>query len=214
MIRRLILVGGALLSLTACDSGDRPKATAPAASAPALVTRQDKSGAVDRFTPYESGPLALDEFSVGPIMAQTEFSLDAIEQRFPKAKVGAASLHEGEGEPTPIISVEQDGRVLEIQGNPGTLTVGDIRITGGSPQGPRGEILGMRWADADMDYPRCWMGKDRDLHAVICTQPGEPVLRYVFAVPGWTRDTMPPEAVLRDKAVLREFLWRGGAPVQ
>jgi hypothetical protein len=72
----------------------------------------------------------------------------------------------------------------------------------------------MKWADADMDYPRCWMGKDRDVHAVICTQPGEPVLRYVFAVPGWTQDAMPPEALLRDKAVLREFLWRGGAPVQ
>ncbi len=65
-----------------------------------------------------------------------------------------------------------------------------------------------------MDYPRCWMGKDRDLHAVICTQPGEPVLRYVFAVPGWTQDAMPSEAVLRDKATLREFFWRGGAPAQ
>jgi hypothetical protein len=49
---------------------------------------------------------------------------------------------------------------------------------------------------------------------VICTQPGEPVLRYVFAVPGWTQDTMPPEATLREKATIREFIWRGGAPTQ
>ena len=216
MLRRLILAAP-LVALAACGPADKPATSrdaAPAASAPVLVTRQEASGAVDRFTPYEGGPLALDEFSVGPVMAQTEFSLDAIQQRFPKAKVEKAFLHQGGGEPTPILTVEQGGGVLEIQGNPGTTKVGDIRITGGTPKGPRGETLGLKWADADMDYPRCWAGKDRDLHAVICTQPGEPALRYVFGVPGWTQDTLPPEAVLRDKGFLREFFWRGGAPVQ
>jgi len=218
MFRHLILAAP-LLALAACGPADKPagsKSDAPAtaAPAPAVVTRQDASGAVDRFMPYAGGPLALDEFSVGPLMAQTEFSLDAVEQRFPKAKVKTAFLHQGPGEPTPIITVEQGGGVIEIQGNPGTTKVGDIRVSGGTPQGPRGETLGLRWANADMDYPRCWMGKDRDAHAVICTQPGEPVLRYLFAVPGWTQDTMPSEAVLREKATLREFLWRGGAPVQ
>lgn len=216
MLRFLILVAP-LLTLAACGPADKPATSKAAPSTtppPAVVTRQDASGGVDRFTPHVGGPLALDEFSVGPIMAQTEFLLAAIEQRFPKAKVRTGFLHQGEGEPTPIITVEQGDGVLEIQGNLGTTKVGDIRITGGTPKGPRGETLMMKWADADMDYPRCWMGKDRDVHAVICTQPGEPVLRYVFGVPGWTQDTMPPEAVLRDKGVLREFLWRGGAPAQ
>ncbi|SFK08517.1 hypothetical protein [Caulobacter sp. UNC279MFTsu5.1] len=218
MLRHLILAAP-LLALAACGPADKPAgsksgAPATAAPAPAVVTRQDASGAVDRFMPYAGGPLALDEFSVGPIMAQTDFSLDAIQPRFPKAAVKAAFLHQGPGEPTPIITIEQGGGVIEIQGNPGTTKVGDIRVSGGTPQGPRGETLGLRWANADMDYPRCWMGKDRDAHAVICTQPGEPVLRYLFAVPGWTQDTMPSEAVLREKATLREFLWRGGAPTQ
>lgn len=215
MVRRSILAAS-LLALAACGPADKPQgvntASSTAAPAPAVVTRQDASGAVDRFTPYVGGALALDEFSVGPIMAQTAFSLAAIQPRFPKAVVKAAFLHQGAGDPTPIITVEQGGGVIEIQGNPGSTTVGDIRISGGTPKGPRGETLMMTWADADMDYSRCWMGRDRDVHAVICTQPGEPVLRYVFAVPGWTRDETPPEAVLRDKAVLREFLWRGGAP--
>ncbi|MFZ0269798.1 DUF1131 domain-containing protein [Caulobacter sp.] len=213
MVRRLILAAS-LLALAACGPADKPQGAKTAAPAPAVVTRQDASGGVDRFTPYAGGLLALDEFSVGPLMAQTEFSLTAIQPRFPKAVVKTAFLHQGAGQPTPIITVEQGGGVLEIQGNPGSTTVGDIRISGGTPKGPRGETLMMKWTDADMDYPRCWMGKDRDVHAVICTQPGEPVLRYVFAVPGWTRDEMPPETVLRDKAVLREFLWRGGAPTQ
>lgn len=213
---RHLLVTGPLLALAACGPADKPatsKTGAPA-GASAVVTRQDASGAVDRFTPYVGGPLALDEFSVGPVMAQTDFSLDAITPRFPKAVVKTAFLHQGVGDPTPIITVEQGGGVIEIQGNPGTTKVGDIRVSGGTPQGPRGETLDLKWTDADMDYPRCWMGKDRDVHAVICTQPGEPALRYVFGVPGWTQDTMPPEAVLRDKAVLREFIWRGGAPTQ
>lgn len=214
MIRRLILAAPVLLALAACGPAGKPAASkAPVVAAPALVTRQDESGAVDRFTPYEGGPLALDEFSVGPLMAQTTFSLEAIKPRFPKATVKTAFLHPEAGEPTPIITVEQGGGVVEIQANPGGRTIGDIRVTGGSPKGPRGETLMMKWAEADMDYPRCWMGKDRDAHAVICTQPGEPVLRYVFGVPGWTQDMMPPVAVLRDKAFLREFLWRGGAPV-
>jgi hypothetical protein len=200
MFRRLLLTAP-LLALAACGPADTPKS----APVPVLTTRQAADGAVDRFTPYVGGPLMLDEFSVGPIMAQTEFSPEAIKPRFPKAKVDAVFSR---------IIVDQVDGILEIQSNPGTTKVGDIRITGGTPKGPRGETLGMKWADADVDYSRCWMGKDRDVHAVICTQPGEPVLRYVFAVPGWTQGTMPPEAVLRDKATLREFFWRGGAPVQ
>lgn len=218
MIPRFTLVAAALLGLAACGPAKTPStaepgaAKAPTSPPPPYVVQP--GGANDFFTPYQGGPLALDEYSVGPIMAPTPFSIDAIKPRFPKAQVKAAFVHRGGGEPTPIITVEQPGAaVLEIQGNPGGSTVGDIRITGGAPRGPRGETLMMKWADADLDYPRCWMGKDRDLHAVICTQPGEPVLRYVFAVPGWTLNTMPPEATLRDKAVLREFLWRGGAPV-
>ena len=213
---RRFLLAAPLLALTACGPADQPTQSAPSAAtpAPAMATRQNADGSVDRFTPYVGGPLMLDEFSVGPLMAQTEFSLDAVKPRFPKAVVKAAFLHEGAGEPTPIFTVEQGGGTLEIQGNPGTSKVGDIRITGGNPKGPRGETLMMRWADADMDYPRCWMGKGRDLHAVICTQPGEPVLRYVFGVPNWTQDALPSEAILREKATLRGFIWRGGAPTQ
>jgi len=206
MFRRLLLTAP-LLALAACGPADTPGKAKPAASAPApaVVTRQAADGQVDRFTPYVGGPLLLDEFSVGPLMAQTEFSLEAIKPRFPKAKVDAVFSR---------IIIDQGDGILEIQSNPGTTKIGDVRITGGTPKGPRGEVLGLKWADADMDYPRCWMGKDRDLHAVICTQPGEPVLRYVFAVPGWTQDTMPSEAILREKATLRGFIWRGGAPVQ
>ncbi|CAN5155939.1 DUF1131 family protein [soil metagenome] len=215
MFRRFFLAAP-LLALAACGPADKPgtaKSAAPA-TAPAVVTRQAADGGVDRFTPYVGGPLMLDEFSVGPLMAQTEFSLEAIKPRFPKAKVEKAFLHEGAGEPTSILTVEQGDGLLEIQSNPGTTKIGDIRITGGTPKGPRGETLMMKWADSDMDYPRCWMGKDRDVHAVICTQPGEPALRYVFGVPGWTQDAMPSEAILREKAFLREFIWRGGAPTQ
>lgn len=224
MIRPLILAAPLLLALAACGPADKPASgkaaaspgagTAPAAPA-ALVTRTDASGKVDRFTPYLGGALALDEFSVGPVMAQTDFSMEAIKPRFPKAKVEGVFLRENDFKSTLMgATVQQDGLVIDIHGNPGTTKVGDIRISGGSSRGPRGETLGMRWANAGMDYPRCWRGKDRDAQAVICTQPGEPVLRYVFAVPGWVEAAMPPEAVLRDKAVLREFLWRGGAPVQ
>ena len=211
MAARIALIAAALLSLAAC--GPKETAKAPtAAPAPALVKRQTASGAVDRFTPYIGGPLALDEYSVGPVMAQTEFSLDAITPRFPKGQVKSGFLHEGAGKPVPIITVEQGGGVIEIQGNPGSPLVGDMRVTGGSPVGPRGETLRMKFADADMDYDRCRIGEGRDRYAAVCNQPGEPVLRYVFGVPGWSADALPPLDVLRQKAVLRGFVWKGGAP--
>ena len=216
MLRRLFLAAP-LLALAACGPADKPGATKPAAAtpAPAVVTRQTADGKVDRFTPYVGGPLMLDEFSVGPLMAQTEFSPEAIQPRFPKGKFESVLMrHDFAASTLMGITVMQNGGEIEISGNPGTTKIGDIRITGGTPQGPRGEILGQKWSEADIDYPRCWMGKDRDAHAVICTQPGEPVLRYVFAVPGWTQDTLPSEATLREKATLRGFIWRGGAPVQ
>jgi len=216
MLRQLFLIAP-LLALVACGPSEKSGAAKPvtATPAPTVVTRKAADGGVDRFTPYVGGPLMLDEFSVGPLMAQTEFSLEAIKPRFPKAKVEGVFMRNDGPESTLMgVTVEQGGGVLEIQGNPGTTKVGDIRIDGGTPKGPRGETLGLKWADADMDYPRCWMGKDRDLHAVICTQPGEPALRYVFAVPGWTHDALPSEAILREKAFLRGFIWRGGAPTQ
>jgi hypothetical protein len=106
------------------------------------------------------------------------------------------------------------GGVLEIQGNPGTTKVGDIRITGGTPKGPRGETLGMKWADADMDYPRCWMGKDRDAPR----RDLHPARRAGAALRVRRARLDPGHDAARGGAarqgVLREFFWRGGAPTQ
>lgn len=213
MTQRFLLIAAPLALLAACGPAEKP--AAPAAG-PAQVTDAADPGRptapVARFTPYEGGPLALDEYAVGPIAAQTPFTLEAIQARFPKARVKNAFLH-GAGEAkTPIITVDQDGTgVLEVSGDPSTGMVGEIRVAGGPAAGPRGEALLMKWSAADMDLPRCRMGQGRDRYGVICTQPGEPVLRYVFGVPGWTKDELPPADVLAAKAFLREFVWKSGA---
>ncbi len=216
MIQRFFLIAAALAPLAACGPAAETPAAPAASTAPVQVTDPVDPGRpnapVARFTPYEGGPLALDEYAVGPIAAQTPFTLEAIQARFPKAQVKKAFLH-GDGETgTPIITVDQDGTgILEVSGDPSTGMVGEIRVAGGPAAGPRGEALLMKWSAADMDLPRCRMGQGRDRYAVICTQPGEPVLRYVFGVPGWTKDELPPAQVLADKAFLREFVWKSGA---
>ena len=218
MTSRYVLLAAVLLTLSACGPAEKAKApatklAAAPVEAPALVTRKTADGRIDRFTPYVGGPLALDEYSVGPLMAQTDFSLDAIRPRFPKAKVEGVLIRD-DGAPSKLIGVTvyQGRGQIEISGSPDTILVGDIRVSGGTPVGPRGETLGMRFADADMDYERCHIGEGPDRYAVVCIQPGEAVLRYVFAVPGWTTDVLPPLDVLRQKAVLRGFVWKGGAP--
>ncbi len=114
MLRSLILAAS-LLALAACGpaghTGGGKASTPSSTSAPAVVTRQAADGAVDRFTPYEGGPLALGEFSVGPVMAQTEFSLDAIKPRFPKAKVEGMFLGDAVRSALMGITVEQGGGV-------------------------------------------------------------------------------------------------------
>lgn len=198
MIRRLILILAPLAALAACDPAEAP--SEPASAPTAQVELPAEPGG--RFTPYTGGPLALDEYAVGPVMAQTPFTAEAIQARFPKAEVKATKS---------AITVVQDGVVLlEIAGEPGVTNVGDIRVFSRPAAGPRGEAQGMKWPLLEVAPKRCSMGKDRDRHAVICTQPGEPVLRYVFEVPGWTSDALPPVEVL-NKATLRGFIWRSGA---
>ncbi|MDB5457272.1 MAG: hypothetical protein JWP92_2857 [Caulobacter sp.] len=210
MTQRLALILAPLLLLAACGPKPKPADLAPAAPA----AESGPTAKVDRFTPYESGPLDLDEYAVGPIMGQTAFTLEAIKARFPKAQVKSAFLHEAQGVMTPIITVDQDGMgMLEIAGEPGAATVGTIRVAGGPAKGPRGETLLMKWTDADLDVSRCRIGEGRERHAVVCSRLGEPVLRYVFGVPGWTQDVMPPVETLRQKAILSEFVWKGAAPI-
>jgi hypothetical protein len=177
-----------LALLAACGPADKPvePASAPASAPPTAATSL----------------LALDEYAVGPIMAQTPFKAEAIQALFPKDKVAT------EGS---IITVARDGvPMLEIHGEPGLTTVGEIHIAGRSATGPRGEVFGMPWPKLDVPLKRCWMGQDAYRHAVICTQPGESVLRYVFEVPGWATDELPTTEVLAT-ATLRDFIWKSGA---
>ncbi len=182
------LIAVPLALLAACGPADKPAlpASVPAAAPSVPATSL----------------LALDEYAVGPIMAQTAFRAEAIQALFPNDRVSMDGS---------VITVTRDNvTMLKILGEPGLTTVGEIHIAGRSATGPRGEVFGMPWPRLDVSLKRCWMGQDAYRHAVICTQPGESVLRYVFEVPGWTTDELPPSAVL-SKATLRDFIWKSGA---
>ncbi|WP_421739828.1 DUF1131 domain-containing protein [Caulobacter sp.] len=184
---RMILAAVPLALLAACGPADKPVEPASAPAQPAARVQ---------------GLLPLDEYSVGPIMAQTPFKAEAIQALFPDDRV--------ETRRDAIIVVRDGVQMLDIRGEPGLSTVGEIHIAGRSGAGPRGELFGMPWSRLDVPLKRCWMGKDAFRHAVICTQPGESVLRYVFEVPGWTRDDLPPIDGLA-RATLRDFIWKSGA---
>ncbi len=184
----IALIAVPLALLAACGPADKPVEPASAPVAPPSASA--------------TSLLPLDEYAVGPIMAQTPFKAEAIQALFPKDKV------EADGS---AITVARDGvTILKILGEPGLATVGEIHIAGRSASGPRGELFGMPWLRLDVPLKRCWMGQDAYRHAVICTQPGESVLRYVFEVPGWTRDDLPSTEVLA-RATLRDFIWKSGA---
>jgi hypothetical protein len=189
MSLRIALIAGPLALLAACGPAETP---VEPASAPADVQPAAATGSL----------LALDEYAVGPIMAQTPFKAEAIQALFPNDKVTTDGA---------VITVTRGGaKILEVFGEPGLTTVGEIHIAGRSATGPRGEVFGMPWPRLDVPLKRCWMGQDAYRHAVICTQPGESVLRYVFEVPGWTKDELPSTDVLAT-ATLRDFIWKSGA---
>jgi hypothetical protein len=186
MLFRIALIATSLALLAACGPADKPAEPASAPAPPTAATSL----------------LALDEYAVGPIMAQTPFKAEAIQALFPKDKVATEGL---------VITVSRDGALmLQIHGEPGLSTVGEIHIAGRTATGPRGEVFGMPWPKLDVPLKRCWMGQGAYRHAAICTQPGESVLRYVFEVPGWTKDELPTTEVLAT-ATLRDFIWKSGA---
>ena len=203
------LIALPLLLLAACGPAPQ-KAAAPVRAAPA----GDPTSLSERIAPYLGGPLALDEYAVGPLMGATAFDLAGVQRLFPKAVVKLAYLHDGDAAPAPILTVDQGGtQILEIGRDAASGAIGEIRVTGGEVLAPNNETLMMKWSQTGFDPSRCWMGKTRDLNAVICTRKGEPVLRYVFGVPGWTGQTLPPAEMLAAKGFLREFIWKGSSPV-
>ena len=184
----IALIAVPLALLAACGPADKPT---PPTSAPAAAPSAPATAL-----------LPLDDYAVGPIMAQTPFRAEAIQALFPNDRIATDGS---------AITVARDGvTMLTIYGEPGLTTVGELHIAGRSATGPRGEIFGMLWPRLDVPLKRCWMGQDAYRHAVICTQPGESVLRYVFEVPGWSSDALPSADVLA-RATLRDFIWKSGA---
>ncbi len=113
-----------------------------------------------------------------------------------------------------MITVAQDGvQILEIDDGtrswPGTddPMIGQVRAVGGPVRGPGGETLMTPWSKAGFDRAQCEIGSGHDANKVVCARPGDGEVTYVFAVPGWQSEEMPPASLLRAKAYLSQIVW-------
>jgi hypothetical protein len=191
------------LALAACGKpGDKP-VQAPVAPATEANLPADAAEGAPAYSASDAG--------IGPVTTTTPFTQDAIAALFPGSQVKEAFLNE-EGMQTSIVTVNgPDELVLEIQQSMTEGRVGKILAQGGPVAGPKGETLLDRWSALGFARDQCVMGVDRFVNALLCRRPGAPNLAYVLAIPGYqaTDDQVPPEALLADKAFLREFLWQG-----
>lgn len=204
MTQRLALIAAPLLLFAACGPADKKTEAAapPAAEAP-------KSGPVTvAVTPYTGGPLRIHVDGVGPLTGATAFDEATIKALFPQAVVKSAFIHVGEGPPGPIITVEQDNVPLLEIGKGAEGGVGEIRLAGGDVRGPKDEVLLTKWNELGFDIAQCRAGQGRTVNQTVCVRPEAPTVAYVFGVPGWTRRSLPPIDVLREKGQLNEFVWR------
>jgi hypothetical protein len=165
-------------------------------------------------TPYRSGEIQIGRWGVGPIRPETFFESPRIRDLFPRAKVRDGTIRISEDETEAVITVEQDGReILEIDDGtryaPGTddPLIGQVRAVGGPVRGPHGERLNLSWNDARFDLSQCEIGSDHDANAVVCARPGDGEVTYVFAVPGWQSEELPPMSLLRAKGYLSQIVW-------
>lgn len=205
MTLRHTLIALPLLALAAC--GPAKKDEAPA-SAPAPEAAKTKTPATLAVTPYTGGTLKITKDSVGPITAATAFDIPTIQALFPKAKVEQAFIHFGQGPALPIINVEQDNVPLLEIGKGEEGAIGYIAAASDPVTGPRDEKLLAKWGELDFAVAQCRAGEGREVNMTICVRPDAPTVSYVFGVPGFTGKTVPPEAMLKAKGQLNQFIWR------
>lgn len=169
--------------------------------------------------PYRTGPIQIGRWGVGPIRQGTFFEAARIRDLFPLAIVRDGTISISDDETMAVITVDQGGqRLLEIDDGtanfPGTNDpeIGQVRAIGGPVRGPGGETPGLSWTAARFDFTECEMGSEHDANAVVCARPGDGEVTYVFAVPGWESEEMPPPSLLRAKAYLRQIVWTPPPP--
>ena len=91
-----------------------------------------------------------------------------------------------------VITVEQDGRTAAGDRRRHAQRAGHRRSA--DRQGPRGRRAGARAGrraaehqleGGAFDLSQCEIGAEHDVNRVICARPGDGLVTYVFAVPGW-----------------------------
>jgi hypothetical protein len=168
---------------------------------------------------WRSGEIQVARWGVGPIRPMTFFEAPRIRELFPEAKVEEAEIRVSQDETLAVITVTQHGRpLLEIDDGtryaPGTddPLIGKVRAVGGPVVGPGGERINLSWKAAKFDLSQCEIGTDHDANRVICARPGDGLVTYVFAVPGWDSEEVPPASLLRAKAYLSQIVWTPPPP--
>jgi hypothetical protein len=190
-----------LVLLAACGPAKKDETQAaapPAADKPVQIA----------IAPYAGGPLKVTKDGVGPINGTVAFDLATLKVLFPKAKVDNAFLHFGEGPPQPIINIEQDNIPLAEVGKNDEGEIAYARVNAGDARGPNDEQLLAKWADLGFTVDQCRAGEGREVNMTICVRPEAPTVAYVFGVPGYAGKAVPPEATLKAKGQLNEFVWR------
>jgi hypothetical protein len=169
--------------------------------------------------PYVSGLVQVARWGVGPIRPGTFFESPRIRDLFPHADVRDGTLRIAFDETMAVITVDQGGaRILEIDDGtrswPGTddPMIGQVRAVGGPVRGPGGETLMTPWNRAGFDLTQCEIGSEHDANKVVCARPGDGQVTYVFVVPGWESEELPPPSLLRDKAYLSQIVWTPPPP--
>ncbi len=169
--------------------------------------------------PYRSGVIQVGRWGMGPIRAGAYFESPRIRELFPSAVVRDGVVRVSRDETMAVITVEQNGQqLLEIDDGtrnaPGTddPLIGKVRAVGGPVRGPGGETLNLGWKAARFDLSQCEIGSDHDANAVICARPGDGQVTYVFTVPGWDSEEVPPASLLRAKAFLSQIVWTPPPP--
>ena len=203
MTLRHTLIALPLLVLAACGPAKKDESATPAAPEASAKTPVQVT-----IAPYAGGPLKVTKDGVGPINATVAFDLATLKVLFPKAKVEQAFLHFGEGPAQPIINIEQDNVPLAEVGKNDEGEIAYVRVNAGDTRGPKDEQLLAKWSDLGFTVDQCRAGEGREVNMTICVRPEAPTVSYVFGVPGYTGKAVPPEATLKAKGQLNEFVWR------
>ncbi|MEM9206568.1 MAG: DUF1131 family protein [Pseudomonadota bacterium] len=140
-------------------------------------------GPVTSQSEFGSAPVAvsLSEDAAGPITAATPYSAQSLSGLFPGFKFDTVRTMDDGRVVNFLAGFDEDGfQAFQVEGNASRRAITAVHVVGPAGAGPRGERVGMTYADVGGRGMSCDAGRGQWTGMAICKRSGSKI-SYIFS---------------------------------